>query len=181
MAEAGSFADRVKQQADIVRVVGEYVSLRKSGQNFVGLCPFHSERSPSFAVHPVKQIYHCFGCGVGGDVFKFVMELDKMQFSGRGSRGGGKMRNRGAAAARAVARGTRKPISRRTVLVEMHREAAAFFARQLDGHSRGKSRARVSGGPRTRRRGDCALRPGLRAFRRRSAAAPSEAEISGKA
>src|ERR1700684_4644075 len=80
MAEAGSFADKVKQQADSVRVIGEYVSLRKSGQNFVGLCPFHSEKSPSFAVHPVKQIYHCFGCGVGGDVFEFVMEMDKIAF-----------------------------------------------------------------------------------------------------
>jgi DNA primase len=80
MAEAGSFAERVKQQADIVRVIGEYVRLKKSGQNFTGLCPFHSEKSPSFAVHPVKQIYHCFGCGVGGDVFKFVMEVDKVSF-----------------------------------------------------------------------------------------------------
>src|ERR1700730_11849284 len=80
MAEAGSLADRVKQQADIVRVVGEYVRLKKSGQNFVGLCPFHSEKTPSFAVHPVKQIYHCFGCGVGGDVFEFVMEMDKCDF-----------------------------------------------------------------------------------------------------
>src|SRR5580704_108543 len=80
MAEAGSFADRVKQQADIVRVVGDYVSLRKSGQNFTGLCPFHSEKTPSFAVHPTKQIYHCLGCGVGGDVFKFVMEMDKITF-----------------------------------------------------------------------------------------------------
>ena len=80
MAEAGSFADRVKQQADIVRVIGEYVRLKKSGQNFTGLCPFHSEKTPSFAVHPVKQIYHCFGCGAGGDVFKFVMEMDKCDF-----------------------------------------------------------------------------------------------------
>src|ERR1700692_2558711 len=80
MAEAGSFADRVKQQADIVRVVGEYVRLKKSGQNFSGLCPFHSEKTPSFAVHPVKQIYHCFGWGVGGALFKFVMEMAKMTF-----------------------------------------------------------------------------------------------------
>ena len=80
MAEAGSFADRVKQQADIVRVVGEYVRLKKSGQNFTGLCPFHGEKSPSFAVHPVKQIFHCFGCGKGGDVFSFVMEMEKCQF-----------------------------------------------------------------------------------------------------
>ena len=80
MAEAGSFADRVKQQADIVRVVGEYVRLKKSGQNFTGLCPFHSEKTPSFRGDPVKQIYHCFGCGAGGDVFKFVMEMDKITF-----------------------------------------------------------------------------------------------------
>ena len=80
MAEAGSFADQVKQQADIVRVVGEYVRLKKSGQNFTGLCPFHSEKTPSFAVHPVKQIYHCFGCGKGGDVFNFVMEMEKCEF-----------------------------------------------------------------------------------------------------
>ena len=72
MAEAGSFADRVKQQADIVRVVGEYVRLKKNGQNFTGLCPFHSEKTPSFAVHPVKQIYHCFGCGAGGDLISFL-------------------------------------------------------------------------------------------------------------
>src|SRR5579864_2079316 len=80
MAEAGSFADRVKNQADIVRVIGEYVRLKKSGQNFTGLCPFHGEKTPSFAVHPVKQIFHCFGCGKGGDVFKFVMEVDGLPF-----------------------------------------------------------------------------------------------------
>ncbi len=82
MAEAGSFAEKVKQQADIVRVVGEYVRLRKAGQNFLGLCPFHQEKTPSFAVHPVRQIYHCFGCGASGDVFKFVMELEKSSFPG---------------------------------------------------------------------------------------------------
>ena len=54
MAEAGSFAERVKQQADIVRVIGEYVRLKKTGQNFTGLCPFHQEKTPSFAVHPVQ-------------------------------------------------------------------------------------------------------------------------------
>ena len=138
MAEAGSFADRVKQQADIVRVVGEYVRLRKNGKNFIGLCPFHSEKTPSFAVHPVKQIYHCFGCGVGGDVFKFVMEMDKCDFM---------------EAVRAVADkcGIAIPQSRerspeerreqqqRTALVDLHREAAAFFARQLESTPEGKA------------------------------------------
>ena len=80
MAEAGSFADRVKQQADIVRVIGEYVRLKKSGQNFSGLCPFHQEKTPSFSVSAVKQMYYCFGCGKGGDVFQFVMELEKAPF-----------------------------------------------------------------------------------------------------
>ena len=111
MAEAGSFAERVKQQADIVRVIGEYVRLKKSGQNFTGLCPFHAEKSPSFAVHPVKQIYHCFGCGVGGDVFKFVMEVDKVRVSGSDTHRGGKMRDRYSAAARSVRRRSAKKIS----------------------------------------------------------------------
>jgi DNA primase len=138
MAEAGSFADKVKQQADIVRVIGEYLPLRKSGQNFTGLCPFHAEKTPSFAVHPVKQIYHCFGCGVGGDVFKFVMEVDKLSFPD---------------AVRAVAEKCgiavpqareRSPEERRTnqqraALVEMHREAAAFFARHLTTTAEGKA------------------------------------------
>src|SRR2546428_13319474 len=82
MAEAGSFADRVKQQAGIVRVVGEYIRVKKSGQNFTGLCPFHAEKSPSFAVHPAKQKYHCFGCGVGGDVFDFIARIEKTDFLG---------------------------------------------------------------------------------------------------
>jgi DNA primase len=75
------FAQTVKQQADIVRVIGEYVKLKKSGaQNYSGLCPFHGEKTPSFSVHAVRQFYHCFGCGVSGDVFKFVQELDKVSF-----------------------------------------------------------------------------------------------------
>ena len=75
------FAQSVKQQADIVRVVGEYITLKKSGaQNYSGLCPFHGEKTPSFSVHATRQFYHCFGCGVSGDVFKFVQEIDKVSF-----------------------------------------------------------------------------------------------------
>jgi DNA primase len=69
----------VKQQADIVRVVGEYVKLKKSGaQNFTGLCPFHQEKTPSFSVHATKQFYHCFGCGVSGDVLSFVQKIENI-------------------------------------------------------------------------------------------------------
>src|SRR5580700_4770561 len=138
MAEAGSFADRVKQQADIVRVVGEYVRLKKNGQNFTGLCPFHSEKTPSFAVHPVKQIYHCFGCGAGGDVFKFVMEMDKCDFM-EAVRGVADKCGIAIPQARDRSPEERREQQQRTALVELHREAAAFFARQLESTSEGKA------------------------------------------
>ncbi len=131
MAEPGSFADRVKSQADIVRIVGDYVRLKKSGQNFMGLCPFHSEKTPSFAVHPVRQIFHCFGCGVGGDVFKFVMDMEKCAFP---------------EAVRIVAEKLGIPIPKqrplsaeqeqaarqKAALVEIHRLAAEFFQEKLN-------------------------------------------------
>jgi DNA primase len=138
MAEAGSFADRVKQQADIVRVIGDYVSLRKSGQNFTGLCPFHSEKTPSFAVHPVKQIYHCFGCGVGGDVFKFVMEMDKLAFP-EAVRAVAEKCGIAVPQQRERSPEERKANAQRSALVEMHREAAAFFARVLASTNEGKA------------------------------------------
>ncbi|HLJ26964.1 MAG TPA: DNA primase [Candidatus Angelobacter sp.] len=81
MANPGDLADTVKQQADIVRVVGDYVKLKKSGaQNFTGLCPFHQEKTPSFSVHATRQFFHCFGCGVSGDVFTFVQKLENITF-----------------------------------------------------------------------------------------------------
>ena len=104
MAEAGSFADRVKTQTDIVRIVGEYVRLKKAGQNFSGLCPFHNEKSPSFNVHPAKQFYHCFGCGKGGDVFQFVMEMEKCTFPEAVRYRRRKIRHRDTQAARTFAR-----------------------------------------------------------------------------
>src|ERR1700680_1962928 len=138
MAEAGSFADRVKQQADIVRVVGEYVQLKKAGQNFRGLCPFHSEKSPSFNVHPTRQIYHCFGCGKGGDVFSFVMEMEKCEFPDAIRMVAEKC---GIAIPRPKERSTeeRQENQQRAALVEMHREAQTFFVRQLTGTLEGKA------------------------------------------
>ena len=75
------FVEQLKSSVDIVGVVGEYVRLRKSGANrYIGLCPFHNEKSPSFNVHAVRQFYKCFSCGAGGDVVKFVMEKEGISF-----------------------------------------------------------------------------------------------------
>jgi len=70
----------LRHRVDIVDVIGEYVPLKKQGQNYTGLCPFHSEKTPSFVVSPHKQIYHCFGCGKGGNVFSFLMEKNGLSF-----------------------------------------------------------------------------------------------------
>ena len=131
MSTPGSFADTVKQQADIVRIVGDYVKLKKSGaQNFTGLCPFHNEKTPSFSVHATRQFYHCFGCGVSGDVFSFVQKLENITFP---------------EAVRAVAQKMGIPVPRqefsgpgeaqeaklRSALIELHQRACAFFESQL--------------------------------------------------
>lgn len=70
----------IRQAVDIVDVVSEYVQLKKQGRNYFGLCPFHGENTPSFSVSPDKQIYHCFGCGAGGNAFSFLMEVDGLSF-----------------------------------------------------------------------------------------------------
>ena len=75
------FKETVKQQADIVRILGDYIKLKKAGaQNYSGLCPFHGEKTPSFSVHATRQFYHCFGCGVSGDVFSFVQKVENITF-----------------------------------------------------------------------------------------------------
>lgn len=72
--------DEIRNSNDIVDIISQYVNLKKSGRNFFGLCPFHNEKSPSFAVSPDKQIFHCFGCGVGGNVFHFVSKIENIGF-----------------------------------------------------------------------------------------------------
>ena len=72
--------DQIRQAVDVVEVISDYVQLKKQGRNYFGLCPFHGESTPSFSVSPDKQIFHCFGCGAGGNVFSFLMELEGISF-----------------------------------------------------------------------------------------------------
>ncbi len=72
--------DEIRQKIDIVELISQYVTLKKAGRNFKGLCPFHSEKTPSFMVSPERQIFKCFGCGAGGDVFGFLMQIDGLDF-----------------------------------------------------------------------------------------------------
>jgi DNA primase len=81
MSNPGDFAYTVKQQADIVRIIGDYIKLKKAGaQNYSGLCPFHGEKTASFSVHATRQFYHCFGCGESGDVFNFIQKIENITF-----------------------------------------------------------------------------------------------------
>ena len=125
MAQPGDFAYQVKHSTDIVRVIGEHERLKKAGGNrYMGLCPFHQEKTPSFSVHAGLQFYHCFGCGASGDVFKFVMEVERLTFP---------------EAVRMLAERAGIPIPRqrgpeadaearlRAALLEMHEAATVFF------------------------------------------------------
>jgi DNA primase len=132
-----SQVDQVRAAADIVKIVGDYVKLRKAGANFMGLCPFHQEKTPSFAVHPTKQIFHCFGCGVGGDVFKFVMMMDNLSFPEALRRVAEKVgitiRDReGGEGSDARAR-------ERAALYKLHEAAAKFYAAQLGATAEGRA------------------------------------------
>jgi len=72
--------EELRARADIVKVIGSYVTLKKNGHRYVGLCPFHNETAPSFSVDEQKQVYHCFGCKAGGSVIQFVMDIERLSF-----------------------------------------------------------------------------------------------------
>ena len=139
------FAQTVKQQADIVKIVEGYIRLRKAGaQNYSGLCPFHKEKSPSFSVHAVRQFYHCFGCGVSGDVFSFVGKIENVGFP---------------EAVRIVAQKCGIPLPKREFsspeeaagarmrakLLDLHEAAAAWFEEQLRGPEGAVAREYLAG------------------------------------
>ena len=74
------FVEEVRQRCDVVDIISSYVNLKRTGSNYVGLCPFHNEKTASFSVSPSKQMYYCFGCGAGGNVFTFLMEYENLTF-----------------------------------------------------------------------------------------------------
>jgi len=115
--------------ADIARVVGETVTLKRSGANYLGLCPFHQEKTPSFSVHATKQFYYCFGCGAKGDVFRFVMEMEKVAFPEAVRRVAQRMGIPVPAPAREEA--TSPEAKLRKALEEIHEKALGFFRKQL--------------------------------------------------
>lgn len=80
MPEYSEFLERLRAEVDIVSLISEYVNLRRSGKNFVGLCPFHQEKTPSFTVSPERKMFYCFGCHAGGDAISFLMKMEKLTF-----------------------------------------------------------------------------------------------------
>ncbi|MGB9695630.1 MAG: CHC2 zinc finger domain-containing protein, partial [Caldisericaceae bacterium] len=80
MKDLEEYVSEIHNKVDIVEFISQYVKLKKQGSNFVGLCPFHHEKTPSFVVSPAKQIFHCFGCGASGDVIKFAMMIENIEF-----------------------------------------------------------------------------------------------------
>jgi len=72
--------EELKARLDIAEVISDYIELKRAGQNYKGLCPFHSEKTPSFMVNPGKQRFHCFGCSTGGDIIHFVMKYENLSF-----------------------------------------------------------------------------------------------------
>ncbi|HEX3661659.1 MAG TPA: DNA primase [Acidobacteriaceae bacterium] len=142
---ATDFAQSVKEQTDIVKVIGEYVRLRKAGaQNYSGLCPFHKEKSPSFSVHAGRQFYHCFGCGQSGDVFSFIQKIENVPFP---------------EAVRTVARKAGIPLPQREFaspeeaaehrqrgkLLELHEIATTWFEEQIRSPEGATAREYLSG------------------------------------
>jgi DNA primase len=137
------FIDDLRTQANILQVVQEYVPLRKAGNSYKGNCPFHSEKTPSFHVHPDKGFFHCFGCGVGGDVFKFLELHEKVGFQDAV-----RMLAQKVGVAIPEAEGTsedsRRDSALRESLLKVHEIAAAYFREQLAAPAGGRARAQLA-------------------------------------
>ncbi len=129
--------DQVRTANDIVDVISERLQVRKAGQNFRALCPFHQEKTPSFNVSPERQIYHCFGCGAGGNVITFLMEYEKLTFPEA-------LRELADRAGIALPRRGSEQGAEEDPIYEANRAAAAFFRECLAGETGGAARAYVA-------------------------------------
>src|SRR5438132_13261391 len=126
------FIDDLRLHANIVQVVQDYVPLKRAGTTYIGLCPFHSEKTPSFHVNPDKGFFHCFGCGVGGDVFKFLELHEKVGFQDAvkmlAQKFGITLPERSGGGEDDDAR---RDAGLREALLKMHEVAAEYFREQL--------------------------------------------------
>ena len=131
--------EEIRSRTDIVEIVSESVLLKKNGQNFKGLCPFHTEKTPSFTVSPEKQIYHCFGCGVGGNVFKFLMETQTLSFVEAVKLLASKAHI--SLPSQSKTKTQEKKERERETLLDLNRRAAEYFTANLNHAQRGKKAA----------------------------------------
>lgn len=118
------FIDEIKYRCDIYDVISSYVNLKRAGSNYTGLCPFHSEKTPSFTVFPSTSSFYCFGCGAGGDVITFVMKSENLDYGGSGKRCCTVPGNPFTGSIYPRKKRTKEAENR---LLEMHREAGTFF------------------------------------------------------
>src|SRR6188472_3414501 len=126
-----SFIDDLKSHADIVQIVQERVPLRRSGTAWKGLCPFHGEKTPSFQVHGERGFFHCFGCGVGGDVIKFIELFDKVAFPEAVRQLAGRFGLTVPESADSSKNDDEEARRERESLLRAHEVAAAWFREQL--------------------------------------------------
>ncbi|MBN1268969.1 MAG: DNA primase [Kiritimatiellae bacterium] len=126
--------EEIRAANDIVEVLGTYLQLKRAGSNFKALCPFHKEKTPSFMVNPQRQIYHCFGCGAGGDVFRFVMEYEGLDFMGATH-----MLADRAGIVLQMEDEDRQAGVEKDLLYRLHEEVTMFFHRVLVEHADGAS------------------------------------------
>jgi DNA primase len=136
-----SFIDDVRLQVDIVQVIQDYVPLRKSGVTYKGLCPFHGEKTPSFHVNREKGFFHCFGCGVGGDVFKFIELHEKVGFAESVRL---LAQRAGLSLPESSEPGERTDAAEREARLKVHEVAAGYFAEQLLGGAGARARQQLA-------------------------------------
>jgi len=138
------FIDDLRLQANIVQVVQEYVPLRKAGRTYKGLCPFHSEKTPSFHVDPDKGFFHCFGCNKGGDVFTFISEHEKVDFPDAVRMLAQKFGMALPEPVEGTSEDARRDSAVRESLLKIHEAAAAYFREQLDAPPGARARQQLA-------------------------------------